>query len=301
MTKLTDKKIRLICRHVAVEKDWSKNKMAEHFGITVRRIEQITKQYKDTGQYPRLNNSRRPKGPTLTESEIEHINSLWLEKRCGARKLFQELKKKGYEIPHHKLHEYLVKTGRTIPNPNKQKKRKRCRYERDHSFSLVHGDWHRTSEDHPYVILWLDDASRYILAGGEFPNENANNSIATFDDAMLVAEEFNGIIREVNTDKGPQFYANKGISQFEAHLDPLEVILITSRRNNPQTNGKLERLWFEYDKHRWRFQTLRGFIAYHNDCIHDALWTEIYETPNEAVWRKLLPESILGLFWRLNQ
>jgi len=25
--------------------------------------------------------------------------------------------------------------------------------------SLLHGDWHRTTENHPYAIVWLDDAS----------------------------------------------------------------------------------------------------------------------------------------------
>ena len=34
--------------------------------------------------------------------------------------------------------------------PRKQKKRKRCRYERDHSGSLIQGDFHRTSENHPH-------------------------------------------------------------------------------------------------------------------------------------------------------
>ena len=49
--------------------------------------------------------------------------------------------------------------GRTRPNSRKQGKRKRCRYEREHSGSLLHGDWHRTTENHPYAIVWLDDAS----------------------------------------------------------------------------------------------------------------------------------------------
>jgi len=45
--------------------------------------------------------------------------------------------------------------GRTRPNLLEA----RCRYEREHSGSLLHGDWHRTTENHPYAIVWLDDAS----------------------------------------------------------------------------------------------------------------------------------------------
>jgi len=33
------------------------------------------------------------------------------------------------------------------------KKRKRCRYEREPTFSLVHGDWHRKTEEHPHAIV----------------------------------------------------------------------------------------------------------------------------------------------------
>jgi hypothetical protein len=36
-----------------------------------------------------------------------------------------------------------------VQNPRKQQKRKRCRYEREHSGSPVHGDWHRTTAKHP--------------------------------------------------------------------------------------------------------------------------------------------------------
>ncbi len=43
---------------------------------------------------------------------------------------------------------------KTIPNLLEA----RCRYEREHSGSLLR-DWHRTTENHPYAIVWLDDAS----------------------------------------------------------------------------------------------------------------------------------------------
>ncbi|MBN1762923.1 MAG: hypothetical protein JW878_07615 [Methanomicrobia archaeon] len=54
-----------------------------------------------------------------------------------------------------------------MPNPRKQQKSKRCRYERELSgSSLVRSDWHRTTVNHPNAIIWLDDASRISLAGG---------------------------------------------------------------------------------------------------------------------------------------
>src|SRR5208337_3732844 len=61
---------------------------------------------------------------------------------------------------------------------SKQKRRKPwIRYERAHSLSLVHTDWHHC-ENGKYLCAVLDDASRKILAAGEFDNETTENAIA---------------------------------------------------------------------------------------------------------------------------
>jgi len=301
MTKLTDRKIRFICRHVADIKDWTITTISNQYNITPRRAQQLVKHYRKTGKFPILKKNRRPKAPPLTKEEKKIIDEVWEEKHFGARMLYRELKLRGYKIPHHKIHQHLTQTSRSTPNPNKQKKRKRCRYERKHSFSLIHGDWHRTIEDRPHAILWLDDASRFILAGGEFSEATMKHSIDTFQDAMAEANKHNGMIQSVNTDRGTQFYSNHPNSKsgFETFLDEHNIKYIPSRRNNPQTNGKLERLWLEYDRHRWRYSDIREFIDWYNDRMHGALWMEIGECPRDAVLRKNRPESILGLFWRI--
>jgi transposase InsO family protein len=73
---------------------------------------------------------------------------------------------------------------------------------------------------------------------------------------------------------------------------------IPSRRNNPQTNGKLERWGREYKKHRDKFESAEAFVAWYNSRIHGALNLEIGETPQEAFIRKLRSESLFGLFWK---
>jgi len=298
MTKLSDTKIRWICRHVVDVQDWTKQSAADIYGISIRRVEQLIRSYIQTGNYPKLKKNRRPKAKPLTPDEMRLIDTIWKEKRFGARMVFHELKNRGEKIPLHKIHSFMLKTGKTIPNPNKQKKRKRCRYEREHSFSLVHGDWHRTSENHPHVIIWLDDASRFVLSGGEFEIATTEHSIDTFKKAEEKAREFNGTIREVNTDRGTQFFnVHGGKSRFQEMLEGEGIRFIPSRRNNPQTNGKLERFWLEYDRHRWRFCSLDEFIDWYNRRLHGALWLEIGECPGDAVYRKNQPGSILGLLW----
>jgi putative transposase len=256
------------------------------------------KEYKQTGKPPCLNPCRRPKGKPLTSVEKEIIEQAWKDTRFGARLLYHELKLRGYRIPHHKINRHLLQKKKTVPNPNKQKKRKRCRYERDHSFSLVHGDWHRTSIDHPYAIVWMDDASRYILSGGEFSEATAEHSIKTMQKAIDESQVYNTFIKDVNTDRGSQFYSNRpnSISQFQTFLLEQGINHVPSRRNNPQTNGKVERFWYEYDKHRWRFDTIEGFLQWYNHRLHGSLWLEIGENPAAALIRKLDPGVLLGYF-----
>jgi len=63
-------------------------------------------------------------------------------------------------------------------NQKKQKKRKRCRYERKHSLSLVHADW--LDYDGTQVIAYEDDASRKILSIGEFAHATTENALSVF-------------------------------------------------------------------------------------------------------------------------
>jgi len=298
VTKLDDRKIRFLCQHIVRVGDWTVGQIAVQFGVTERRVRQLVKRYRDGGEVPVLSRKRRPKGRPLTQEERALIDTIWLEKRLGARLLHKELLRRGHSIPRHKIHTYLVGTRRSVPNPNKQKKRKRCRYEREHSFSLVHGDWHRTTDDHPHVIVWLDDASRYVLAGREYPERNMDHSVETFQEAEFSAMAFNSAIREVNTDRGAEFFTNHpgSITRFQHYLLDRGIRFIPSRRSNPQTNGKLERFWLEYDRHRWRFPDVGSFIAWYNDRLHGALWVDIGECPREAVIRKMQPESLLGMF-----
>lgn len=116
--------------------------------------------------------------------------------------------------------------------------------------------------DHPHAIVWMDDASRYIFYGGEYAEATAEHSIETFLKVIEQSHLFNAFIKDVNTDRGSQFYSNhpNSISKFQGFLEENGINHIPSRRNNPQTNGKVERFWYEYDKHRWRFETIEEFL-----------------------------------------
>ena len=302
MTRLTDRRIAYLIEQAQREWDGdSLPQMAARWGVTRRWLRKLLQRWRASGVVPRLNPARRPKGPPLTEAQEQLIADEWQRTPRGATQIWKALARQGTHLPHAKVYLYLRRRGWTVPNPRKQKPRRRCRYEREHSGSLLHADYHRTSEGHPHAILWLDDASRMILAGGEFAEETSDHALETLREALAVARSWNLTVREINTDRGVQFYANPrkgndpGLGRFQKFLAHEGIRHVVSRVNNPQTNGKAERLWLEYDKLRWRFESLAAWIAWKNDEIHGALWA--LETPREAFQRKLPPETLLGLYF----
>ena len=157
-----------------------------------------------------------------------------------------------------------------------------------------------------YVITWEDDASRLILAGGEFDAETTENAIKIINEAKKKAwKEFSAVLHSLNTDKGSQFYANKrdkkgrrGTAEFEKFLKREGIRHIPSRRNHPQTNGKNERWFRTYEENRMKFGSFEEFIVWYNDRIHLGLSRIEGITPNEAVINKLRIENLIGLFLR---
>ncbi len=278
-------------------------------GIKKRRFQELYAEYKMTGKIPELNWNRRPKTELKEEDKILIDKALEESKMTGAVYLRLYIKKYyGKNIPHNKIHKCLLKKGIAQEDNEKKKQRIYRLYERDHSFSLVHLDWH-DSDCFPgkHVCTIIDDASRKILCGGEFDNEYKEYAIQLMKEAIKIAyRDYSATIRECNTDKGTQFYNNKKDSdgersknEFELFLEKNNINHIPSRREHPQTNGKEERWFGTYEKKRMLFKTFKEFINWYNcDKLNLGLSRQEGITPNEAIGFKLQPGAILGLFFR---
>jgi putative transposase len=304
VTRLTDRRIEWLVRQAqgTARPKETLGQMAARWGVSVRWLRKLLQRWKATGTVPRLNPRRRPHAPPLTDEQQRILREEWAHSPRGATKIYLSLARRGIAIPKMQIYRFGKSQGWVVPNPRKQRPRRYVRYEREHSGSLLHGDFHRTTDQHPHAILWLDDASRMVLAGGEFRSETTAVAISTLKDALRRAAEWGLAVRDVNTDRGTQFYASPWVvgvrerHQFPAFLQSRGIRHIVSRVNHPQTNGKLERLWREYDRHRWRYTTVDEFIDWHNDQVHGSLWVEVFETPREAWQRKMPPDVQLGQF-----
>lgn len=287
-----------------------KNKdLAYLCGIGIRWFQKLYADYKMNEEIPQLNWNRRPR-TFLKEEDKKLIDKALEESKMNGAVYLRLYIKKHFQknISHNKIHEYLLKKGIAEEDEKKKKQRIYKLYEREHSFSLVHLDWH-DSDCIPgkHVCSIIDDASRKILCGDEFDNEYEEYAIKLMEEAIdITFKKYSSVIKQCNSDKGSSFYNNtknidgeRNKNEFELFLEKNNIEHIPSRRKHPQTNGKEERWFGTYEKKRMLFKTFKEFIKwYNNDKLNLGLSRKEGVTPNEAVGFKLQPEAILGLFFR---
>jgi putative transposase len=241
----------------------------------------------EIGQEPVLGEKvGRPCKPYI-EKEAEVIRAAHARYRFEARMLETVIRKQfKICISHNRIHMYLKAEGLAQEDEKKQKCRKWIRYERKHSRSAGHIDWHEWDGTDVKVCVILDDASRMVLAGGEFIEINTENS-------------------KLIIDHGSEFGAHRihddgsWNCEFKDHLKKYGIKPILARVNHPQTNGKLERFFGEYVKHRSVFHSFDEFIAWYNERPHGSLNFQSLETPERAFRRKMPLKAYFAIGHRL--
>ena len=144
----------------------------------------------------------------LSEEEKEIIREAKAKYKLGARRLEKVIEQVyGIHIPHNRIHKFLVEEGLAKEEPRKKRRRKPyIRYEREYSMSAGHIDWFDKNGIKFCAIL--DDASRKILAAGEFESANTANSIALVD--RLVEDYWDIMpLEELISDNGSEFGAHR--------------------------------------------------------------------------------------------
>lgn len=207
----------------------------------------------------------------------------------GSEKIHYVLKQKGFGVSQHIIQRILDENKLTEPCEKRRGQRKYVRYQWPISNYMWHCDWSEYKQEE--YCSFIDDRSRKIMAAGKFKNATTKNALFVLYQAILKNEVCPAIVL---SDKGAQFYANKkdkkgnkGICEFEDELKELGIEFWTSRRNHPQTNGKMEK-WFDTLKKRIKKhpdETLQDFVKWYNEGrIHHAL---DYKTPEEVYKEKV--------------
>jgi transposase InsO family protein len=129
---------------------------AEIQGISARRIHQIYKEYVETGQPPEVgNNLGRPK-KLLSNDYKKLVDQTYSDYKFGACYLETIIEGKyNRKISHNRIHNYLLSMNLAHQESKKKRRRKWCRYEREHSMSAAHIDWHENPFLGLQVVLFL--------------------------------------------------------------------------------------------------------------------------------------------------
>lgn len=254
-------------------------------GISVRRVYQIKEIYEETGEIPEIGKKVGRPIKMIEQWEIDIVKEAYEKYRVSAdtleRVIDRDYKK---HIGHNRIHRILIDLGFANPKDKKDiRKKKWIRYERRHSLTAVHIDWHYHKGT--WVFGVEDDASRKLLALIECKQETTDESIR----GMKMALKY-GQIKQCICDHGSQFVSNLdgAKSRFVEFLKKKGIKQILCRVKHPQSNGKIEK-WFDcYDRHREVFKTVEEFLHWYNDVRpHRSLKFDILETPSQAFIRKL--------------
>ena len=256
--------------------------------ISIRRVSQVWKEYNETGEIPEIGKKNgRPSKP-IEEWEISIVKEAYAKYRVSASTLERCIDRDyGKHIGHNRVHKIMLKLGLSKKKNKKDvRKKKWIRYERRHSLTAVHIDWHDSGKN--WVFGVEDDASRKMLALVECSNATTDKSIEGMEEALK-----HGQVKQCISDHGTQFIKTTAdkCSRFTEYLKSKRIKQILCRIKHPQSNGKIEK-WFDtYKNHRGAFDTKEEFLRWYNEIRpHRALKFEELETPEEAFIRKMKKE-----------
>ena len=155
----------------------------------------------------------------------------------GPSQVRNQLRRQGFKVSVHTVRCVLEEHGYVTPKTRRESGHDQ-RYEAVRPHQMWHLDFlHRhINKQKIYVLLILDDFSRFIVGGALWDGER----VAAVQETFLASVNRYGKPEKALSDGGSAFYSWKGVGRFTDLLNELEIDQIIAE--NPETNGKLEAL-----------------------------------------------------------
>jgi transposase InsO family protein len=220
------------------------------YGVTSRTLQRWNERLMKT-EWNLEDSSKKPhtiyyKVTSETENKL-----IALRKKTG----FGENKLVNYvNLGHTTINKILNKHNLTNPNPNRRKRIKYIRWQREHPNSLWQMDISDQKIVGKYLLAVIDDCSRYCL--GLFELNNISTEIITklLDNLIKI----HGKPREILSDNGSVFGLRSKHSKFDRWCRRRCIKHIRTAIHSPTTTGKIERF----------FQTLANEIKFCRNAEH---------------------------------
>ncbi len=99
---------------------------ADKYEVSRRRIQQLVKEYKNTGEMPTLKKRGRKPRTIDSEDTTELVKRYWKKYRMGAVAIAEMLRaRKGIKIDNNLVHKILLENNMARENDNKKGRKKR--------------------------------------------------------------------------------------------------------------------------------------------------------------------------------
>jgi putative transposase len=252
-------------------------------GVSPRRVDTLWKEYLTTGEIPVVGKDVGRPVKVIEQWEKDLVKKIYERYRVSADAIEKLIKRdENIHMSHYRIHAIMLELGYAKKKEKRDvRKKKWKRYERMHSLTAIHIDWHYTGK--VWVFAVIDDSSRKILSAIECSSPTTKQSIAGMEMALK-----HGKIKQCISDRGSQFMNNmEGYSEFQEFLKLKKIKHIKCRIKHPQSNGKIEKWWDCYENHRKAFETLDKLLKWYNEVRpHRSLNFDVLETPEQAFIRK---------------
>lgn len=265
----------------AIESNWSKKRIMEHFEVSRTTIHQIKKRYNIDGVYGLEDHKPGPLKTPINPNFYANVLEIRKKHGSGACTIEKYFKKKGFSVTHNKINQVLQYEGLLNKKMGKRTKRKYIRYEAENINDQWHMDWSIDPLTKKNLFAILDDKSRFIVFAGLFDSANAENTAF----ALHKAIKKYGAPKELVSDNGTHFKdlqnkkVNKELTVIENKYGIKHIFI---RPGYPQSNGKIERWFGSYKMEfpRMNYDQVKDFLTwtkyYNFERIHMSL---DYETP----------------------
>ena len=177
-------------------------------------------------------------GPDPSDVEAQRDREILAEWQThpglGPSQIRNQLRRRGIKVSVHTVRRVMIDAGYRPPKVKRQKHDKR--FEAIRPNHLWHLDFvQRYINQHKtFILILLDDYSRYVVGHGASDAERADLVIETFEQAV----QRHGRPEMVIHDKGSAFWSWRGISRFTTLLTELGIDQIVAEHK--EWNGKLE-------------------------------------------------------------
>lgn len=214
-------------------------------GVAPGTIYVWVRRYRSLGEAGLQDRPRRRHAKRLPGPVVEKILSLKKENRFfGSLRISQFLRRLFWlSVSPESIRHTLKAEGmvQKPPSPRRKNVDKPRFFERATPNQMWQSDifMFRLGGQNAYLIGFIDDYSRYIVALELFRSQSGENVVEVLRRAF---GEY-GIPKEMLTDNGRQYASWRGNTRFQGELRKEKIHHIRSQPHHPMTLGKIERFW----------------------------------------------------------